>query len=119
VSRDGIHFEKTHEFFTLSAPYEPVSARDSVRVSDDEGLFHLLVTTSLIEAGQATRGCLAHLTSVDLQTWEQQAPFIIGENEDQPECSDYFHFKRLVLSDFQQLRLGTLPDFADAVRPLD
>ena len=28
VSSDGIHFEKTRQSFTLTAPYEPVSARD-------------------------------------------------------------------------------------------
>ncbi|MEO8392882.1 MAG: hypothetical protein ABI700_07805 [Chloroflexota bacterium] len=91
VSSDGIHFQKTQAFFTLSAPYEPVSARDPFVFRDDEGLFHLLITTSLIDPHSTPKGCLAHLTSVDLQSWQQQTPFLVVAHTDQPECSDYFH----------------------------
>jgi len=92
VSSDGIHFQKTHEFFTLTAPYEPVSARDPFVFRDDQGVFHLLITTSLIDPGKPSRGCLAHLTSVDLQSWQQKTTFLVLDFEDQPECSDYFQF---------------------------
>lgn len=92
VSRDGVHFQKTQQVFTLTAPYEPVSARDPFVFRDADGLFHLLVTTSLIDPDGTKRGCLAHLISGDLQTWEQQAPFLLLEIEDQPECADYFQF---------------------------
>ena len=92
VSSDGIHFQKTQAFFTLAEPYEPVSARDPFVFRDEAGLFHLLITTSLIDSQHTPRGCLAHLTSVDLQSWQQQTPFLILDYEDQPECSDYFHF---------------------------
>ena len=93
VSQDGNHFEKTGKSFTLTFPYEPVSARDPLVFRDEAGQFHLLITTSLIYPQESARGCLAHLTSVDLQSWQQQGPFLVLENNEQPECSDYFHFK--------------------------
>ncbi len=94
VSSDGIHFEKTGQSFTLTAPYEPVSARDPLVFQDATGQFHLLITTSLLgsDSDSTSQGCLAHLTSVDLQSWQQQAPFWVLEGNEQPECSDYFHF---------------------------
>ena len=62
----------------------------------------MLVTTSLREAGRYG-GCLAHLTSSNLQDWVQQPPFIVPGFSDQPECSDYFEwsgFYYLVFSNF-------------------
>ncbi len=86
VSEDCRHFRKTGKYFSLAAPYEPVSARDPKLFRTDDGVFHMLVTSSV-----GTDGALAHLTSADLETWEQHEPFILaGKDTDQPECSDWF-----------------------------
>lgn len=88
VSRDGFHFEKDRSFsFTLSARYTAASARDPKVVRAADGLYHMLVTTSLAEEG---RGCLAHLTSPDLDKWTEQEPlYIAPEGGSEPECPDY------------------------------
>ena len=86
-SRDGETFVKTGLSVTLSEPYEPVSARDPKVFRDEDGLYHMLVTTNL--TGRRG-GCLAHLTSSDLDTWTQREPFFVPGFADQPECSDYF-----------------------------
>ncbi|MBO4414275.1 MAG: hypothetical protein J5830_06185 [Clostridia bacterium] len=85
-STDCRHFEKSGRYFSLTAPYESVSARDPKLFRTDDGIFHMLVTTSVGETG-----ALAHLVSTDLETWEQKEPFILaGRDVDQPECSDWF-----------------------------
>jgi len=91
TSEDGVHFRKSGEYFALTAPYEPVSARDPKVFRDAEGLFHMLVTTSMND-GRPNDGCLAHLTSPDLMNWTQLAPMLIPGYPDQPECSDYFEW---------------------------
>lgn len=106
VSDDGVHFEKSGRTFALTAPYEPVSARDPMVFRDDSGLYHMLVTTSLVDAGEYG-GCLAHLTSPDLADWTQHEPFIVPGYADQPECSDYFEWNGwyyLVFSNFATAR---------------
>ena len=106
VSEDGVHFEKSGEYFSLTAPYEPVSARDPEVFQDEKGMYHMLVTTSLVKEGEYG-GCLAHLTSMDLRNWEQQEPFIVPGYCDQPECSDYFFWNGwyyLIFSNFGTAR---------------
>ncbi len=91
TSRDGVHFQKSGCIFTLTSPYEPVSARDPKVFQDDEGLYHMLVTTNLADRGtHRYAGCLAHLTSLDLLDWTQHEPLIVPGYADQPECTDYF-----------------------------
>ena len=94
TSTDGVHFTKGEPLFTLDPPYEPVNARDPNVFRDAEtGLFHMLVTTSVLEPplpGHAD--CLAHMVSSDLQTWEQQEPvWVPGEC---PDCFEWngFHY---------------------------
>lgn len=106
VSEDGVHFTKSGRQFSLSAPYEPVSARDPMVFCDAEGVYHMLVTTSLADQG-ARGGCLAHLTSTDLLNWSQHDPFIVPGYTDQPECSDYFEWNGwyyLVFSNYATAR---------------
>ncbi len=91
VSEDGVHFVKSGLFFTLSAPYEPVSARDPKVFRDADGLYHMLVTTSIMD-GSARPGCLAHLTSPNLIDWTQHEPLLVPGYPGQPECSDYFEW---------------------------
>lgn len=96
VSDDGVHFRKSGRTFTLSDPYEPVSARDPLVFKDDSGLYHMLVTTSLIRPADDSEtlplnpGCLAHLVSSNLCDWQQREPFLVPGYSDQPECPDLF-----------------------------
>ena len=101
-SADGVHFEKSGRYFSLTDPYEPVSARDPNVFFGADGLYHMLVTTSLVDGGRFG-GCLAHLTSPDLMDWTQHEPFIVPGYSDQPECSDHFQWNGwyyLVFSNF-------------------
>ena len=91
VSNDGYHFEKDMEFgFTVSDQYHKESARDPKVVKGEDGLFHMFLTTSLIEEG---KGCLAHYVSRDMEKWEDFGkPIYIAPSTDQPECPDYFKY---------------------------
>lgn len=89
TSSDGIHFEKSGKSFALHEPYDPVNARDPKVFVDANGLFHMLITTAWQKNGE-DRGCLAHFTSHDLETWEEQEPALTLDVSDHPECSDYF-----------------------------
>ncbi len=90
VSEDGFHFQKDHSFMvTLSSRYDVRSARDPKVFKDAHGIYHMLLTTSLLELG---RGCIAHLISDDLTEWQElkEPIFIAPEYMGEPECPDYF-----------------------------
>ena len=90
VSEDGYHYRKDREFcFTLSQKYTGESARDPKVVRAADGVFHMFLTTSLTGGC----GCLAHLVSRDLDTWEElpEPIYIAGPDDWEPECSDYFY----------------------------
>ncbi len=91
VSKDGFHYIKDEEFlFTLSEKYCDRSARDPKIIIDRNGMYHMFVTTSLVKEG---KGCLAHLTSADLNIWqEEENPIYISPDSDQPECPDYIEY---------------------------
>ncbi len=91
ISYDGYHFEKDPSFgFTVSERYHPASARDPKVIKGEDGLFHMFLTTSLIEEG---KGCLAHYISEDLEKWEDFGnPIYVASTADQPECPDYFKY---------------------------
>ena len=91
VSTDGYHFEKDTEFgFTVSDKYHAASARDPKVIKGEDGLFHMLLTTSLLSAG---KGCLAHYVSRDMENWTEVAePIYIAPESAQPECPDYFKY---------------------------
>lgn len=90
VSEDGYHFRKDHNFAVLlSQRYTGASARDPKIILGDEGVYHMLLTTSLRAEG---RGCLAHLVSRDMDTWqEKEEPLYVSPTQDEPECCDYFY----------------------------
>jgi len=94
TSLDGVHFKKTEPNPFASPPvgYDPLHYRDPVvfqNSADDH--FHMLVTACLEEWPLKDRGgCLAHLVSTDLNTWEHQEPLIIPGLAGVPECPDYF-----------------------------
>lgn len=93
TSRDCIHFVKSEQYFTLTAPYETTSVRDPEVFLGKDGKYHMLVTTNWEMAEPVERnGCLAHLVSDDLRNWEQKEPFLIPGYTDQPECCDYFEW---------------------------
>lgn len=91
ISYDGYHFKKDTSFgFTVSEKYHAASARDPKVVKGEDGLFHMFLTTSLVETG---RGCLAHYVSRDMEIWEEiETPIYIAPGKDQPECPDYFFY---------------------------
>lgn len=91
ISYDGYHFEKDPSFgFTVSERYHSASARDPKVIKGEDGLFHMFLTTSLIEEG---KGCLAHYISEDLEKWEDFGnPIYVASTADQPECPDYFKY---------------------------
>lgn len=91
ISDDGYHFEKDRDFsFTLSEKYTAPSARDPKIIRDDQGMYHMILTTSLAQEGN---GCLAHLISEDLTKWsELDDPMYIADKDMwEPECPDYFY----------------------------
>ncbi len=96
TSSDGIHFTKQlpNPFASPPQGYSPYDYRDPCVFRDEEtGLFHLLVTATLEPyALQGRGGCLAHLVSPDLATWQVQGPFLIPGFRGAPECPDYFHW---------------------------
>ena len=91
VSLDGYIFEKDNDFsFTLSKRYSQSSARDPKIFKGADGLFHMLLTTRLVKE---QKGCLAHLISLDLDTWTDKGePIFINSDSEEPECPDYIHF---------------------------
>ena len=91
ISKDGYHFIKDKEFsFIVSDKFHKASARDPKVVRDEDGVFHMFLTTSLVKEN---KGCLAHYVSYDMEKWiEQDEPIYVSPSADQPECPDYFKY---------------------------
>lgn len=91
VSCDGYHFVKDESFgFTLSEKFNGPVARDPKVIVDEDGVYHMFLTTVLISED---KGCLAHYISRDLEKWEEaEKPIHVVENSDHPECPDYFKY---------------------------
>ncbi|MBE6674521.1 MAG: hypothetical protein E7596_05395 [Ruminococcaceae bacterium] len=91
VSEDGYHFEKDKGFgFTVSEKFNGNVARDPKVIRDENGIYHMFLTTVLISEN---KGCLAHYVSKDLEEWQEaEKPIHIVENSDHPECPDYFKY---------------------------
>lgn len=90
ISEDGYHFKKDRDFsFTLSDKYTAPSARDPKVIKDAEGLYHMILTSSLTKE---KNGCLVHLVSEDLTQWKElEDPLYIAPADMwEPECPDYF-----------------------------
>lgn len=92
VSRDGYHFQKDAAFgFTIAEKYDRARTRDPKVIQSEDGLFHMLLTTRLL---QENRGCLAHYVSADLDHWtECPEPIYIAPDAEEPECPDYFKYR--------------------------
>lgn len=90
ISADGFHFEKDRDFSVkLSEKYHTPSVKDPKIFSDENGLYHMMVTTSLVKE---RKGCLAHLVSADLNSWKEEKPFFVNDTDDQPECPDLIKY---------------------------
>lgn len=95
ISNDGIHFEKQkpNPFYTSAPGYSKRDFRDPKVFIDKENNFHLFVSSKQDSAlMQSSNGCLVHLTSKDLKTWNVQPPILTGQPS-VPECPDYFYWK--------------------------
>ena len=100
VSDDGYHFTKVPAKIYLSEKYRAKTVRDPKVFKDESGLFHMYVTTSIYR-GEKLQGCLAHLTSTDLENFieedepalltEEYVPGTVNESIIEPECSDQFY----------------------------
>lgn len=87
VSQDGYHFRKDPEFqLLLSVRYYGVSAWDPKVIRGEDGLLHMLVTTTDLTLN---KGCLAHLVSENGDSWQELGNVFIRE-DGEPECPDYF-----------------------------
>ena len=91
ISYDGYHFTKDKNFgFVISEKYNGPVTRDPKVIKGEDGLFHMFLTTVLVEENL---GCLAHYVSSDLESWQEaDKPIHIVENSDHPECPDYFKY---------------------------
>lgn len=90
LSSDGYHFQKDRKFgFTLSEKYNQSCARDPKVFLGADGLYHMLLTTTLISEN---KGCLAHLVSEDMENFCELEPIYVSPTSDEPECADYFFF---------------------------
>ena len=90
VSFDGYHFKKDRDFgFTVSKTYHTQSARDPKVFLGEDGLFHMILTTSIVEK---EKGCLAHYVSCNMESWTEKPPIYVHTDTAQPECPDYFKY---------------------------
>jgi len=94
ISNDGINFQKQkpNPFYTSAPGYSKRDFRDPKVIVDNDGLFHLLVSSKKeVALMQGTEGALVHLTSKDLKSWSVQSPILTGQGS-VPECPDYFYW---------------------------
>lgn len=94
VSNDGINFkkQKPNPFYTSAPGYSKRDFRDPKVIVDNDGLFHLLVSSKKEESVlKGTEGALVHLTSKDLRSWDIKNPVLTGQGS-VPECPDYFYW---------------------------
>ena len=89
MSNDGISFTKTlpNPFLTPGPRYAGGFRDPFVFRAENDGLFHLIVSTTLKADG---RSCLAQYVSPDLKDWKEVEPLLIEEHKEVPECPDYF-----------------------------
>jgi beta-fructofuranosidase len=90
ISSDALKFEKQkpNPFFTSAPGYSERNFRDPKVIVDEDGLFHLFVSSEQINK-ESKKGCLVHMTSKDLKNWTVQDP-LLTDRDVVPECPDYF-----------------------------
>jgi beta-fructofuranosidase len=96
MSHDGIHFVKRTPTPLASpeAHTSPYHYRDPFVFRDPAtGRFHMLVTAMLASPElEGYGGYLAHLSSSDLQEWEEGEPCLVSPYPGAPECPDLFEW---------------------------
>ena len=92
TSPDALHWTKQlpNPFFTSAPGFSQRNFRDPKVSVDDDGVFHLFVSSEKTE-GDGPRGCLVHMTSSDLTNWTVDGTVLDGLNA-VPECPDYFEW---------------------------
>ncbi|MBR2695183.1 MAG: hypothetical protein IKE69_13340 [Thermoguttaceae bacterium] len=99
ISKDGIHFEKTHVEPLIHLPEEYAhTTRDPVVFQNPiTKKFHMYFTTSYQDYG-----CWGHAVSDDLYHWELTDP-IYSKRKEEPECPDWFEWggKYYVIANFR------------------
>ncbi|KFY91624.1 hypothetical protein V500_04566, partial [Pseudogymnoascus sp. VKM F-4518 (FW-2643)] len=104
------------------AAFEDIDFRDPfVLYNEDERCYWMLVATRLAEGPHWTRGCLALLTSEDLQTWSLEPKPLYAPNDMVcPECPELFQLPNkkwyLVYSRFSAPNAGMVYRVADDQR---
>ncbi|KFZ19693.1 hypothetical protein V502_03504 [Pseudogymnoascus sp. VKM F-4520 (FW-2644)] len=104
------------------AAFEDIDFRDPfVLYNEDERCYWMLVATRLAEGPHWTRGCLALLTSEDLQTWSLEPKPLYAPNDMMcPECPELFQLPNkkwyLVYSRFSAPNAGMVYRVADDPR---
>ncbi|MBR5743358.1 MAG: hypothetical protein IKX85_06095 [Clostridia bacterium] len=121
LSRDGTHFGKDRDFsFTISSAYNAARARDPKVFRGEDGLYHMLLTTTFLAEG---KGCLLHLVSPDLDKWREVGPLYLAPGADEPECPDLFTFGEFTYLVFSLRGVGqyrfTKTPLADWTVPAD
>ena len=94
TSTDALTFtkQKPNPFYTSAPGYSTRHFRDPKVTIDDKGIFHLFVSSEKNEADiNEGHGCLVHMTSSDLKTWQIGEPVLSGTIQ-VPECPDYFEW---------------------------
>lgn len=94
TSTDALTFtkQKPNPFYTSAPGYSTRHFRDPKVTIDDKGIFHLFVSSEKNEADiNEGHGCLVHMTSSDLKTWQIDEPVLSGTIQ-VPECPDYFEW---------------------------
>ena len=94
ISNDGVNFQKQkpNPFYTSAPGYSKRDFRDPKVIVDNDGLFHLLVSSKKeVAVMQGTEGALVHLVSKDLKNWGVKSPVLTGQGS-VPECPDYFYW---------------------------
>lgn len=95
ISDDGVHFskQKPNPFYTSAPGYSKRNFRDPKVFVDQEGEFHLFVSSEQENPEmKSIAGCLVHLSSRDLKSWTVHEPILTGQGS-VPECPDYFYWK--------------------------
>ncbi len=90
ISYDGYHYQRDKSFgFCLPDGYTAGTARDPKVIKGADGYYHMFITTT--DKSKAS-GCLAHLVSHDLNSWETREPIYYTGSDKEPECPDWFEY---------------------------
>lgn len=125
----GARFEKSHDPITIHAGssslsiFEEIDFRDPyVMWNEQEGCYWMLVATRLSSGPHWTRGCIALLTSSDLESWSlSPQPLFTPNDMFCPECPELFTLPStgkwyLVYSRFSAPNAGTVYRISDSPR---